>query len=621
VLLASVPVLVFAVRAGQPGWWALAVVAIAAIGARLGRSHPGAWPAVAVGVGVATWLALGAGSGMAPRVAVIASASLLLWAVVLGVVTWEPRRTRGGRVLIPAIGPVVVADAALVFGTTLWLPGALIALALVVALVCLAMPSTVVAVEHRTIDRIAVGRFTVAVDRFAGAVGTVVSVILMVPVLVVVTIGWLINALTRHDPLAAPTPEPGRWVARTGSDGAVDRYFGSVPVVDAAPASARLSRYAAALLPMVLVVGLVAIVVQDRRTDDEPEIPLPRTEAPAASPTTTTPRTDDGPAACGSDEPAPPIADDPDTWPDLLCETQEMGSAATFYAPAGYRLKDYRGDHVNIEGRVRRTWRPPPCDCERVKVWLLGGSAAWGYLQSDQHTFASAVAREAWRRGIALDITTYAEPGYSTGQEVRMFADLLQTHEPPDIALFYDGGNDLVLQAQRYFTGSIDDESDVQLMETAQDDLLRFGPLNSDLSRITFRTPQFSAEPPADLVEAAPEIARHAMARYQRQTAFARRLGQSYGVDVLIGFQPLFDGSDPKLGLQGFSPASIELFKGLFSTGRALVPEGVVDFSDAFRNVDRPVFYDQFHTTEHGSTIVAAAVVDRLEPLAKGATG
>ena len=67
--------------------------------------------------------------------------------------------------------------------------------------------------------------------------------------------------------------------------------------------------------------------------------------------------------------------------------------------------------HV-VDGR-RATWRPAVTPgCRPAKVWMFGGSTAFGQGQRDDHTIASELARVAWEDGIAVDVTKRVELEY-----------------------------------------------------------------------------------------------------------------------------------------------------------------------------------------------------------------
>lgn len=613
VVLAAVPALLQARGADLPAWWPTLLIVAFGGASALGRRRPNRWGVI--GLALAIGLISVEPSSMAVvRVTAVSVPALVIWAVALGAVRWLPGPTSEGRTFRFAIVPLAGADLLLILGDSFRTPVLLVGAGAVIAATATALREPSLRVLDAASRWLRVERCVRLVDRTAQLLGDLAAGILMIPALAIITIVWSLQRLTGYDPLDGRSPGSSRWVERTGHDPAANRFFSAAPVTIVRSRRQRLAGAGSVLAALAIIGSATWVAVREEGASTTgTEFPSSQDTGSDAMPATPT----GGRSAKCEAPSAPPAADDPDHWAALYCETEAAASHAEFYAPGGYRLSDFKGAFVNITDGSRRTWRPPKCACRRLSVWLFGGSAAWGYYQSDERSLASQLARRAWDEGIALDVQNYAMPGYTLGQGVRTFADLTTLGPPPDLVIFHDGGNDLLLQAERYFHGSIADESDVQLMESAFDDLLSEGPRTRDPDHIVLRNDEPPSEVPEALIASAPEIARHAMARFGRQAGLAERLAESVGADIAITFQPLNDGSKNLGGDESFSPASKRLFEELFSSARTQLPEGSIDLGGVFDRTDEPVYFDQFHTSERGAKIVARALLDELVPALK----
>jgi hypothetical protein len=78
---------------------------------------------------------------------------------------------------------------------------------------------------------------------------------------------------------------------------------------------------------------------------------------------------------------------------------------------------------------------------------MFGGSTTWGEGQRDQYTIASWVSRLAEEAGTPLRIDNYGERGWTHYQEMILDGQQLALRTPPDLALFYDGLNEITTQS------------------------------------------------------------------------------------------------------------------------------------------------------------------------------
>lgn len=105
---------------------------------------------------------------------------------------------------------------------------------------------------------------------------------------------------------------------------------------------------------------------------------------------------------------------------------------------------------LNVEG-VQPTTGNPPEEAIRAaggkarRLWLLGGSTMRGGWVKAAETIPSYLARELNRPGkkTPVIVTNYGENSFNSLLETKYLQKLLlESPEPPDLVIFYDGAND-----------------------------------------------------------------------------------------------------------------------------------------------------------------------------------
>ncbi len=603
---ASLPIAMYARNLEHPrGWllgWALPIAIGAAVIALASRRSAAAALLVAAAAVPGTALAAGAGEA-AWKVAVTGAAAAALWTLPRQrrrppQAASAPDRPTEWYAAVALLGSLLlVTTRQLRFGAPVLLAGVAFAVAVDVnpkLALRAGRPFRRVAAPF---DRLAL-RASDAVGRLADAFTAVLRTLLAIPLACTALAVWAWNRIAGISSLSAPTTPESGWVERCGDDPAPQRYFSSAPAdrSHAAPSLRWRPIAAAALLGALLVpAGARMLDLGDATT-------ATTTATTAVRPERGRPPTR---AVCRPEVPGA-MVDQPDAVA-LLCEQQRALARGSFAAPAGYRLRDFSGRFIHLRDGTRDTWSAPPCDCRRVSVWWFGGSAAWGQDQSDDLTLASQFARVAADDGIAVDITNFATPTYTFGQEVHLFADQLGRRPKPDVVVFYNGGNDLVFQALRASKRRVGDESDITLLDQALSDVTRNG-IPIDPARIEW-TPAPQEVDGALSDEDALAVAVHTVGRYRRNLKLARDLSGGADVELVVAWQPLLAGSSAAAGPADAVPERLlASFTTMVNEARSRIPAGVIDLSGIFKEEPTEVFTDLFHTSERGAGIVARSL-------------
>lgn len=307
---------------------------------------------------------------------------------------------------------------------------------------------------------------------------------------------------------------------------------------------------------------------------------------------------------------AAPIASEPwiDEYRDDLIDFQLEGET---YVP--FLIRDprpFQSRYLNTTDHERVSYRPPtPTGAEPLQIAFFGGSVMFGVGQRDQHTIPSEVARLAEEAGIAVEVHNYGLPGWVSWQETLYLERLLAAGEQYDLVVFYDGFNDLLVQAIAYSGGPThlgaatlsqfarDYHRLHETDPTFVDGLRELASSYARFSGVGRMVDRLRDDDPVGEGELAPTVPRDqqvetALDVYDRAMRLVDDLVADHDTPVRFFWQPTRTGWPPEI------------------TDR--LPDGVTDVSHALDGSEDELYIDEVHTNEEGARRMAAALWGQL---------
>lgn len=296
------------------------------------------------------------------------------------------------------------------------------------------------------------------------------------------------------------------------------------------------------------------------------------------------------------------------------------------YRPyVGWQRRDYAGEHVTIEDGVRATWAPAEPAGAPTRIFVLGGSTVWGTGARDEGTIPSWLARIAHEQGDAYEVTNLGESGFVSWQEALLLAEKCASNDIPDVAVFYDGVNDVFAKMQSPDTPRPPQNLDrsrrwfAAFRDTYQplEGVITFYERNSLLWTLLQEasTPSF-----AGAAYGAEWLAQRIADDHAHTRAFVRALAEANGFEVIHVWQPSVFTKDPLSSEEeayaekpgDFPP---ELLRSTYRLAtRSVVSSGeVIDASAIFNGVEDTIFIDWMHVSEDGNRRVAELISNQLE--------
>jgi lysophospholipase L1-like esterase len=299
-----------------------------------------------------------------------------------------------------------------------------------------------------------------------------------------------------------------------------------------------------------------------------------------------------------------------------------------------WRRHPCTGKYINVDSeRRRRTWNQQPETSSPIRVAFFGGSTVWGTGARDEFTIPSflskALAQKYPNRFVVIN---YGEAGYVSTQEVVTLMRELQMKRAPDIAIFYDGFNEVYSALQSRAAGVPENEDN----RVREFNLLlprRNAPLfrkvlertgTYRLSQAIRRKLPIGTPPVAPRGPDTATLAQAVIAAYSGNLDIVAALAKQFGFAAEFFWQPSVFTKTPRTAQEDtpFLFVSNKAARPLYERVASLVKDstalaGRQDFHNLSSVLDgygRTAFLDEIHTTELANEMIARRLFDDIQP-------
>jgi lysophospholipase L1-like esterase len=295
------------------------------------------------------------------------------------------------------------------------------------------------------------------------------------------------------------------------------------------------------------------------------------------------------------------------------------------------RTAPFSGRFVNIDQNGYRFTPGADCQPGAYRILVFGGSAVWGWGVVDSATIPAFLQRSWPAHGRSLCVQNLGQNAHVSTQEVIELLRQLQHGNKPDVAIFYDGHNDVQSAEEQGIAGvhyrvdrtarNFEDQSDARpasatelVTRTATFRLLRNLVAERDVSAdVTDDVAE--ARSSADVERLADDVLRAYQTNYRMVAALARDFGFSFA----FFWQPELPASAKSRTPEEQRFASDEssylpLFRAVRMRLEKELPSmpGTYDLSHVFDNETDQIFIDPVHVTPDGNAIIARSIIERL---------
>jgi len=282
----------------------------------------------------------------------------------------------------------------------------------------------------------------------------------------------------------------------------------------------------------------------------------------------------------------------------------------------GWRRYSYEGETINIDDRgMRRTVDRTPNDANR-RIFFFGGSTIWGTGVSDEFTIPSQFASITNN----YQVSNYGEAAYSAHQSLETLIRLLQEGERPDIAVFYDGVNDVKYKCRKkhsWFSHSWEDQYGLKI--ELYDSVLSLDYVLGPLRQAAIRFKQAVAQRINGDVRTYnchknPEKAKKIAAALVEDWKIAKTLVESHGGRFFAFLQPISYFSRTRLDRIPVSEELKAQFELIYPMIKAHADgsQGFHDLTDVFDR-DEYIYVDYAHVSPNGNQYAAERILSIVD--------
>ncbi len=297
--------------------------------------------------------------------------------------------------------------------------------------------------------------------------------------------------------------------------------------------------------------------------------------------------------------------------------------------------RPFRGLFVTIDERgLRPTPGEGATDEGAIRILCFGGSTMMGMGARDAHTIPAILARRLGEAGYRAAVTNYGQLGHNSTQQAITLQQLLKSGERIDIALFYDGINEMACAEQTGRADGLFNEArrraEFNLLHADRRVDLVAAALIASAPRTLRRLRRLTGlrlagpmpAPQADLSRVdIDRLAGEVIAAYAANLRLIRLLSRTHGFRAIFFWQPVITTKrvltrDEQRWDKDYTKdpeARRRLYAAILGARRRcreITEAGdTVDLSALFDDWANPVYIDLYHLSETGNAAVAEAML------------
>ncbi len=293
-----------------------------------------------------------------------------------------------------------------------------------------------------------------------------------------------------------------------------------------------------------------------------------------------------------------------------------------------WRRKPFDGKYIKIDSNgIRKTWNAPNKK-DAINIFMFGGSTLWGYGARDDFTIPSHLSKLlAQNTRFDVRVVNMGETGYVSTQELVAFTLELQKGNKPDIAVFYDGINDVAAALLNKKAGVTFHEKNRQAEFNLTNEE-RSGDLYlASLSMLVKKSNIFTAisrikgikEPGPPYETGSPDaekLASEVADVYGSSVSVIGKIGRASGAKTLFYWQPVVFTKDSPSPREKEIIAELEFLDYFHKTVNEHIKSDEAlnananfhDITGVFNGLEERQYIDYMHLSEAGNGLVAKRI-------------
>ena len=254
---------------------------------------------------------------------------------------------------------------------------------------------------------------------------------------------------------------------------------------------------------------------------------------------------------------------------------------------------------------------------ETYRIMLLGGSSAFGMGSTSDETTISGFLQKKFEDNNINNIQIInAGVGGTISYEEKYYAENFLMRFNPDLFLIYDGGNDV-----RYRIQSPND----LINKSNFDKGFKFGdyPFYRTPFVVTKLINQYAIHDniPKESEKITEDVKNTIVNNWKTTWSEFCINNNKKGIDTVIFLQPIagtsnriLSAEESKIMLRDDVSSELDMLERMKHHLNELtqVCTGAFDLRQTFDNVNKPIFYDQIHVSDHGNMLIADKIYEKI---------
>jgi len=291
-----------------------------------------------------------------------------------------------------------------------------------------------------------------------------------------------------------------------------------------------------------------------------------------------------------------------------------------------YKPKEYSGIYNNInENGLRKTKQHDGTNSsDTVKIFCFGGSTMYGIGASDNTTIPSLLSDILAKKhpNKNFEVTNYGVLGYNRDQEAIQIRNEILKNNIPDIAIFFDGVNEVFASHQNKKVGMPTNTVNRHLEFNSKKSYWKRASLfyEASYTKKLIKYIQHKTMPAKPIVHSN-ELANKVAINYVRQILLSESTMKHYHITAINILQPTIFTKKELSPFEVIMKTNENYVKDLYDKTYDAIQKDTllskiksyVDLTAIFNHTPETVYTDFCHTTEKGNTIIAEAMYEQIK--------
>ncbi|WP_299211978.1 SGNH/GDSL hydrolase family protein [uncultured Aquimarina sp.] len=291
-----------------------------------------------------------------------------------------------------------------------------------------------------------------------------------------------------------------------------------------------------------------------------------------------------------------------------------------------YKLKSYQGKTINInqQGNRKTINKDSFITDSTYTIYCFGGSTMFGDGARDSMTIPSLISKELNEKVPAKKfyVTNYGVPAYSRSQETALLIEALKKEKKPDIVIFYDGFNEVLLKFPNYSKNVQEPiKKSYEAIKNSKKQLklaLKSSNINTTIKKIQSKlTPAAEVNYSTVLNDS---ILNEVIKNYRNNIKIIDAIGNQYDFKVFNYLQPSVYTKKHKTEYEniqfnkqkGLNIVFKKLYQQMISDSILQNSNYFKDVSNCFNNNKENIFIDNCHISEYGNSIISEIIANDI---------